>query len=129
MAKILDTNLVLRYLLDDPGASKIEKLLKKKEKLLFPDMVFAEIVWTLDSYYSWDRSKIVDSLLAFIKLSSIKSNEVLLISSLDIFSKYKSFSFVDSYLVALMKEVGVDSIYSFDRDFDKIPGIKRVEPT
>lgn len=129
MAKILDTNLVLRYLLDDPGASKIEKLLKKKEKLLFPDMVFAEIVWTLDSYYSWDRSKIVDSLLAFIKLSSIKCNEVLLISSLDIFSKYKRFSFVDSYLVALMKEVGVDSIYSFDRGFDKIHGIKREEPT
>lgn len=129
MAKILDTNLVLRYLLDDPGASKIEKLLKKKEKLLFPDMVFAEIVWTLDSYYSWDRSKIADSLLAFIKLSSIKCNEVLLISSLDIFSKYKRFSFVDSYLVALMKEVGVDSIYSFDRGFDKIHGIKREEPT
>lgn len=128
MTKILDTNLVLRYLLDDPGASKIEQLFKKKEKLLFPDMIFAEIVWTLDSYYSWDRNKIVGSLLAFIKLPSVKSNESLLVSSLDIFSKHKSFSFVDSYLIALMKQIGVDTIYSFDHDFDKVGEIKRVEP-
>lgn len=36
--------------------------------------------------------------------------------------------FDDSTTYQAMKNLGVDKIVSFDKDFDKIPGIKRIEP-
>ena len=38
-------------------------------------------------------------------------------------------SFVDAYNAAYMRLLKITHIYSWDSDFDKIPGITRVEPT
>ena len=37
-------------------------------------------------------------------------------------------SFVDAYSAAYMENRGIDEVYSYDTDFDLIPGISRVEP-
>ena len=37
-------------------------------------------------------------------------------------------SFVDAYNAAYMESRGITEVYSDDTDFDKIEGIKRVEP-
>jgi len=128
MVKVIDANLILRYLLGDPEAGKVEKLLRNKNKLLLSDVILAEIVWVLDSYYKWDRSKIVESLISLVRLSSIVCNKILLTETLTILGKQKSFDFADAYSVALMKMSGIKDIYSFDRDFDKIPEVNRLEP-
>ena len=128
MVKVIDTNLILRYLLDDPEAPKIEKLLKSKNKYLLSDVILAEIVWVLDSYYEWDRSKIVESLVLLIRLPSIMCNKFLLTETLTILKDRPKFDFADAYSVALMRSSKIKDIYSFDRDFDKIPNVKRVEP-
>jgi len=39
----------------------------------------------------------------------------------------KNISFIDAYLVVLMAKKKIKKIYSFDKDFDKIPGILRLE--
>lgn len=128
MVKVIDANLILRYLLGDPEAAKVEKLLRGKNRFLLSDVVLAEIVWVLDSYYEWDRSKIVESLAMLIRLSSIVCNRFLLTETFTILKDRPKFDFADAYSVALAKSLKIKEIYSFDRDFDKIPGIKRAEP-
>lgn len=128
MVKVIDANLILRYLLGDPEAGKVEKLLRSKNKLLLSDVILAEIVWVLDSYYKWDRSKIVESLISLVRLSSIICNKLLLMETLTILGKQKTFDFADAYSVALMKQSKIKDIYSFDRDFDKIREVNRLEP-
>ena len=44
-----------------------------------------------------------------------------------IFAKYPRLSLVDALTVACMKDLGLTEIYSFDSDFDGIPGITRMD--
>lgn len=128
MLKVIDANLILRYFLGDREAIRVEKLLRSKNKLLLSDVILAEIVWVLDSYYEWDRPKIVESLAMLIRLSSIVCNRFLLTETLTILKDQSKFDFADAYSVALMKQSKIKSIYSFDRDFDKLPEVNRLEP-
>ncbi len=106
----------------------MERLLKSKSKFLLPDIIMAEIVWVLDSFYKWERAEIVESMSTLIRLPSIVCSRFLLSDTLNIFKEHKSFDFADAYSVALMKSLKIKDIYSFDRDFDKIPGVNRLEP-
>jgi predicted nucleic acid-binding protein len=36
--------------------------------------------------------------------------------------------FSDAFIVASMQQSGSQILYSFDSDFDKVPGIERTEP-
>lgn len=128
MVRVIDANLILRYLLGDQEAGKVERLLRGKNKLLLSDVILAEIVWVLDSYYKWDRSKIVESLISLVRLSPIVCNKLLLTETLIILGKQRSFDFADAYSVALMDMSRIKDIYSFDKDFDKISKINRLEP-
>ena len=125
--KYLDTNLILRYLINDPEAERVEKLLKSSDELFLPDVVFAEIVWVLKSFYKWEKSKILAVTTGLLKLNSIKANKNLLLNSIKLFENY-NIKYVDAYIAASMYKNKTKLIYSFDRDFDKIDGIKRLEP-
>jgi predicted nucleic acid-binding protein len=35
---------------------------------------------------------------------------------------------IDAYFAALMEQLKLTEIVSFDRDFDRVPGLTRVEP-
>ena len=37
-------------------------------------------------------------------------------------------SFADAYHAALIEQHGLEEIVSFDRGFDRVPGLRRVEP-
>ena len=41
--------------------------------------------------------------------------------------KEKNIDIVDAYFVSLMEQHKISKIFSFDHDFDKISGIKRLE--
>ncbi|MGH3090636.1 MAG: PIN domain-containing protein [Rubrobacteraceae bacterium] len=47
-----------------------------------------------------------------------------------VFAYYVDYNlpFADAYHAALMDHLKLDEIVSFDKDFDRIPGIKRMEP-
>lgn len=130
MAKrLLDTNLIIRFILnDDPKkAIKVEKLLGDKSKsYLLLDMVVAEIIWVLKSYYGFDKTLIIDKVKSLIHLDTIDCNSVLLDRALYFWEKF-NISFIDAYLAATSESENVD-LYSYDLKFDKIKTIKRKEP-
>ncbi|RLI44163.1 VapC toxin family PIN domain ribonuclease [Candidatus Bathyarchaeota archaeon] len=47
-------------------------------------------------------------------------------AGLQIFRTYEGLSFTDAISVAVMRDLGIEVIYSFDSDFDGIPGIVRL---
>jgi len=127
MSNLIDSNLVLRFILDDPGAEKIERLLRGKKRLMLTDVTVAEIVWVLDSFYKWERENIANALTGLVHLKTISSDKELILITLDLFKRH-NVDYIDAYLAANIIRDGSGAIYSLDRDFDKIPGIKRVEP-
>lgn len=127
MSYFIDSNLILRFLLDDPGADKIEKLLRSNKKLILTDVTIAEIVWVLGSFYKWDRKTITNAITGLINLDSVVSDQDLFLIVLKIF-KTHNVDFIDAYLAANLIREGNGVVYSFDRDFDKIPKVKRAEP-
>lgn len=130
MAKILiDTNLIIRFLVnDDPKkAAKVKRvLLETKNTNVLLDTVVAEIVWVLSSYYEQDKSSILEKIRALIHVDTISCNKSLLDRSLTIWGN-NNLSFIDSYIAASV-ELEDLKIYSYDRQFDNIKTITRLEP-
>lgn len=127
--KLLDANVVIRYLVDDDKkkAQKFRQLLQTTEfELWLPDTVVAEIVWVLESYYQISKVEIVEKLQALLALTSISANTTILLRAMGLFSQY-NVDYVDAYLASLAMEDRLQVI-SYDHDFDKLPGLKRDEP-
>jgi len=133
---LLDTNVILRYLLrdDELKAQRCLELLEKVErreiKLRTTDLVIAEVVWVLESptTYNLPRDKIRDLLLPIILLPGLRLTGKKLYRR--IFELYvdQNIDFTDAYNAAHMERRGLTRIYSYDSDFDRIAGISRVEP-
>ena len=128
--KLLDTNFILRFLLKDnlqqfQVAKKI--LNDPAESLYITDMVAAEIVWVLTSFYKFSRDQITEKLFLLLNLPSIQSNKSVLIRSLYLYRNF-NISFIDAYLAAYAEEEKLEGIYSFDKGLDKIKEIKRFVP-
>ncbi|AFV10555.1 transcriptional regulator [Thermacetogenium phaeum DSM 12270] len=77
-AKVIDANIVLRFLLnDDPEkAERCSALLQRvesgDEKVFLPDLVIADIVWTLEKFYRQPKARIRELLLPLISLRGMR---------------------------------------------------------
>ena len=129
MEKILDANIIIRYLVEDDKkkVDAIESLLQSNETLTLTDVTISEIIWVLSSYYQETKDEIIKKITVLIHLSSIKSNKNLILRALDIYQK-NNIDWIDAYLSAYAIENNIDGIYSYDQDFDKVKKVKRIEP-
>jgi len=132
--RFLDTNLLIRYFTrdDEEKAQKVLKLLKRvergEERVIISPLVLFEIVFTLQSFYEVPREKIKELLSPVIELRGLKlSDKEVYQSALNIYVK-KNISFTDAFNTAFAIKKGIKEIYSYDEDFDKIKGIRRVVP-
>ena len=126
MAKFVDANIILRYLLDDPEADSVERIFKKQKEIYVADIVIAEVIWTFTTFYKWRKDRFIPKIKSFLSPDFIKADKKILNVALDIFEKYK-IDYIDAYLISLMEKKKVQSIYSFDRDFDKVQSVRRIE--
>lgn len=127
---LVDTNLLLRFLLNDiPSQSKaVFNLLQSPPgNLIITDVAFAELAWVMISFYQIPKEEIIEKLYSILNLNVLTINRPLLSETLKIYSK-NSVDYIDAYHAALVGQSNLSGIYSFDRDFDKIPGIKRQTP-
>ena len=67
-------------------------------------------------------------LVAILTLRGLRlENKRTVMKALDLYAS-SGIDFVDALNVAHMQRLGIDTIISFDRDFDRIPNIHRRDP-
>lgn len=128
MPKLVDTNLLVRFLVNDnpEQALAVEKIFKEPN-LILADIVFAEVIWTLQSFYNFPREEIVEKLYRLLQSHAFVCNRELILNSLFLYLNH-NISFVDAYLSAYCEQQKLEGIYSFDKGLDKIKSVKRFKP-
>ncbi len=113
----LDTNYILRYLLNDneKTATLAEEVILHKE-VHIANEVWVEVVYVLEGVYDLEKEKISTVLRALIQADNIHViDKYNLVKALEIFAQ-KKLDFVDCLLCAY---AGVDEVYTFDKKLQK----------
>lgn len=96
--------------------------------LVLTPMTVAEIVWVLESFYGYPRVQIAETLSHFLRSPGLEvTDQDLLIQALSLYHE-KNIDFGDALLAGVALGQGLNTVYSFDKHFDRIPGIVRVKP-
>jgi predicted nucleic-acid-binding protein len=109
-------------------AAKGTPFLQTAEGLLLADLVLAEVVYVLESYYEVSRPRVaalVRTVLAFDAIAVV--DESLPLRAAEVYELYR-LDFADAYLVPCGERSGHEVIVSFDRSIGRVPSIDRVEP-
>jgi predicted nucleic acid-binding protein len=126
----LDTNILIRHLTGDPAdqARRATQFLADQDELLVTDLVLAEMVYVLESFYEVAPSAVAEmarAVLAFPAVSVV--NPDLLLRAIELY-ELERLDFADAYLVAAAEVSGVGVVASFDRRIDRIDSVQRLEP-
>ena len=133
---LLDANVVVRYLTrDDPvKAERCRGLLESVERgetqLTTTESIIAEIVYVLSSkrLYGLAPERIRSLLTPILNLRGLKlGNRRSYHRALELFAA-EGIDFEDAMAVAEMERLGIACIVTYDRHFDRIDGVVRMEP-
>lgn len=109
-------------------AAKATAALAGRVELLLTDLVLAECVYVLESFYEVGRERVADLMRAAIALRSITVLDApLLLRALEVYEVAR-LDFAEAYLVACAEATGVDAVMSFDRAIDRVRTVRRVVP-
>ncbi len=131
---LVDTNVVLRHFLRDhsahsPRAAEFSIRVARGDFVAYiPPTVVFEVVFTLERTYRMVRTSIRDIVLGLLSGENTEFEGWSWIA--DVFDIYvrRNLSFADSYHAILARVRQLDGIVSFDRGFDRIDGLTRIEP-
>ena len=132
--RFIDTNLFIRYFTrdDEEKAQRVLSLLKRvergEEKITTSSLVIFETIFTLESFYQVPKQQVKELMFPILNLKGLKlPDKGLYQQALDNYVK-KNVSFTDAFNATFMLKKGIKELYSYDEDFDKIKGIKRLTP-
>ena len=109
-------------------AVKATAALASCEDLLLTDLVLAECVYVLESFYEVERRRVAELMRSALSLGSIKTLDAgSLLRALEVY-EIERIDFAEAYLVAQAEATGVGEILSFDRSIDKVGSVSRREP-
>jgi predicted nucleic acid-binding protein len=126
----LDTNVIIRHLTGDPPApaARATAFLAGADELLLTDVVVAETVYVLESFYEVARREVARLLRAVIGFPAMRvRGHDLLLRALEVYEDHR-LDFAEAYLVAAAEVAGVPQVASFDRVLDRVPSVHRLEP-
>jgi predicted nucleic-acid-binding protein len=130
VSAFVDTNVLIRHLTGDPVemATRATSYLRTETELLVTDLVVAETVYVLESFYEIPREQVAMALRSLIALASVETvDSALLLRALEVY-EIDRIDFAEAYLVASAESTGVNRIASFDRSIDRVRTVERVEP-
>jgi len=134
MARFLDTNILVRYFTnDEPEMARaalalMEKIERGEERVVTSPIVIFETVFLLERHYKVPKAAIREKVGDVLALRSLHLPEkTLCLQALDLYVE-KNIAFADAYHAIWMQARGVTDIYSFDREFDRIAGLHRIDP-
>mgnify|MGYP003392557111 CR=1 FL=1 len=130
MSAFVDTNIIVRHLTGEPPdmASRTTAYLAAEPELFLADLIVAEAIYVLESFYETPRSQIATAMRSLVALHSVVTvDPALLLRALEVY-ELDRIDFAEAYLVACAESSGVNRIASFDRSIDRVGTIERIEP-
>jgi len=140
----IDTNVLLRYLLDDDvnQSKKATSIITGKNKVLITDIVLTETIWTLKGKkYNLDKESIIKVINALFAEPNIIFEDGQTVwralsdykqaKSIKVGNKRKEADFPDALIVNKAAFVAnklndvLDGVYTFDLALQTIPGTKK----
>jgi len=133
MIALLDTNVIVRFLVSDNGPdyrnlySFFKALEEGKLRVELKIIVLFQVIFVLKSYYKVPKEDIVKNLLNLLSFKGIRLGEKkIIIRALELWRE-KNLEIVDCYLIASLEGDSQNLLYSYDHDFDRFD-INRKEP-
>ena len=139
--RFVDTDIFLRFLvqpaslLDQEKAESCRALFERaaagEEVITTSEAVLAEVVYVLASprQYGLAPVEVSGRLKPLIGLPGLKlSQKRLYLRALDIYSANAHLDFEDAISAAIVERMESSEIYSYDRDFDRLETVTRIEP-
>jgi len=133
MIALLDTNVIIRFLVSDDGPdyrnlySFFKALEEGKLRVELKIIVLFQVIFVLKSYYKVPKEDIVKNLLNLLSFKGIRLGEKkIIIRALELWRE-KNLEIVDCYLIASLEGDSQNLLYSYDHDFDRFD-INRKEP-
>jgi predicted nucleic-acid-binding protein len=132
---LADTNIFIRFFTGDDKdkaqsvLSTIKQVKAKQVELIVTEAVLIEIIHILSSkrLYNLEREEIKKLLVSLLVLENIKvDHKKLYFQALDMYVT-RSIDFTDCILAVKSLHPEIDGVYSYDKDFDTLDGVVRVE--
>lgn len=96
-------------------------------QVTIPEPVIFEVVFTLERRERHSRSLVRDLVVELMRRPGVTvPNRDILAAALDLHAE-RGISLVDAYICIVARD-GDSRVISFDRGFDRIPGLARIEP-
>ena len=134
-AGIIDTNVLLRYLLRDnltqaqQARQFISRITRGEISGTVLPTIFLEIVFVLERQYELGRDRISDGLDQILTLNGMRIvDRAQLLDAVVDYRRRPGISFADAYHCAMARASHGGAIVSFDRKLSGIDGVTRREP-
>ena len=109
-------------------AARATAYLEVETDLLLTDLVVAETVYVLESFYEAPRQQVAEAIRSLLAFESVVSVDPgLLLRAVEVYET-EGIDFAEAYLVACAESTGINTIASFDRSIDRVGTVERVEP-
>jgi predicted nucleic acid-binding protein len=135
--RFLDANIFLRYLTRDDEAKAdacfrlFQRLKSGQERATTSEVIIAEVVYVLAAraLYNLRPDEISARLRPLLAVRGLKiAHKRSCLRALDLYATYPFLDFEDALAVAEMERQGMNTILSYDRDFDRLEQVRREEP-
>ena len=130
-ALFCDTNVLVRFLTNDPAsqADAATRILGSPDvRILLTDAVVAEVCYVMTRVAGASRADVAARLVDVMSLPSIHVGDRFVLTDALHLWTHEGIGFLDAYLCALTRRTPQTAVLSFDRDFDTIEGVERVDP-
>lgn len=131
MSAFVDTNVLVRHLTGDPPemAARATAYLQAEPQLLLVDLVVAETVHVLESFYESPREQVAEAMRSLFAFGSVVTvDPALLLRAVEVYETDR-IDFAEAYLVACAESTGINRVASFDKSLDRVTTIQRIEPS
>jgi len=135
--KYVDTNIFIRALIaDDPEKSRacsrlLHRVDRGQEDITTCESIVSEVAFVLSSpaNYRLAHEEVRARFAPYLRMRGLRlPGRSTYLEALDLFAQYPHLDFEDALCVAHMRQAGITEILSYDRDFDRIEGVTRIEP-
>ncbi len=133
MIPLLDTNVILRFLTGNPDDKYkgvfgfFQDIELGKVNVELKPIVLFQTIFVLKRFYKVPKDQITEIIRKLLTFKGLKIRDKKIIARMIDIWDSNNIEIVDAYLIALLEKDPKNSIYSYDKDFDKFK-MNRIEP-